>query len=59
MDIARQVEAGDAYIELERDRDVAKGQWEKLKADNPCKLLNHLASGTFCPRLPRSIARSI
>jgi len=34
MDVARQIEAGDAYIDL--DRKDAKAQWAKIKADNPC-----------------------
>ncbi|KAF9226316.1 GroES-like protein [Gyrodon lividus] len=33
MDIAKQLEAGDEYIEL--DRQNPEPQWEKLKADNP------------------------
>lgn len=32
-EVARQLEAGDEYIEL--DRENAKPQWEKLKQDNP------------------------
>ena len=37
MDIARKVSAADHYLDLERDRDAAKKQWDQLKADNPCK----------------------
>lgn len=37
MDIARKVQAADHYLDLERDRDEAKKQWDQLKADNPCK----------------------
>ncbi|KNZ82272.1 L-threonine 3-dehydrogenase [Termitomyces sp. J132] len=33
MDIARQLEAGDEYIEL--DRQNPEAQWQKLKEDNP------------------------
>ena len=33
MDIARKVEAADAYIDL--DRQNAKAQWEQIKQDNP------------------------
>ncbi|KAG6329874.1 hypothetical protein ID866_9216, partial [Astraeus odoratus] len=33
MDIAKQLDAGDEYIEL--DRKNPEPQWEKLKADNP------------------------
>jgi D-arabinitol dehydrogenase (NADP+) len=33
MDIARQLEAGDEYIELDRQNPDA--QWQKLKDDNP------------------------
>lgn len=34
MDIARKVEAADAYIDL--DRQNAKEQWAQIKKDNPC-----------------------
>lgn len=37
MDIARKVQAADHYIDLERDRDAAKKQWDQLKIDNPCE----------------------
>jgi threonine dehydrogenase-like Zn-dependent dehydrogenase len=33
MDLAKQLEAGDEYIELDRQNPAA--QWEKLKQDNP------------------------
>ncbi|PSR78589.1 hypothetical protein PHLCEN_2v7336 [Hermanssonia centrifuga] len=33
MDVAKQLDAGDQYIEL--DRQNPEAQWEKLKADNP------------------------
>jgi len=36
MDIARKVEAADAYIDL--DRANADEQWAQIKKDNPCKL---------------------
>jgi D-arabinitol dehydrogenase (NADP+) len=35
MDIARQVEAGDAYIDL--DRANAADQWAQIKKENPRK----------------------
>jgi len=35
MDIARQVEAGDAYIDL--DRANAAEQWAQIKKENPRK----------------------
>lgn len=35
MDLARQLDAGDAYIDL--DRQDAKAQWAKIKEDNPCQ----------------------
>ena len=41
MDVARQVEAADTYIDL--DRKDAKAQWAKIKEDNPC---THSSSGT-------------
>ena len=34
MDIARKVEAADAYIDLEREN--ADAQWAQIKKDNPC-----------------------
>lgn len=37
MDIARKIEAADHYLDLERDEDAAKKQWDQLLADNPCK----------------------
>lgn len=37
MDIARQVEAGDAYIDL--DRANAAEQWAQIKKENPRKCL--------------------
>lgn len=33
MDLARQIDAGDTYIDL--DRSDAKAQWDKIKTDNP------------------------
>lgn len=36
MDIARKVNAADAYIDL--DRANAKEQWAQIKKDNPCEL---------------------
>ncbi len=35
MDLARQLEAGDSYVDL--DRKDAKAQWAKVKTDNPCE----------------------
>lgn len=36
MDIARKVEAADAYIDLEREN--ADAQWAQIKKDNPREL---------------------
>jgi len=42
MDIARKVEAADAYIDL--DRANADEQWAQIKKDNPCKFeANHIS----------------
>lgn len=35
MDLARQLEAADSYIDL--DRKDAKAQWAKIKEENPRK----------------------
>ncbi|KAI9632638.1 chaperonin 10-like protein [Dioszegia hungarica] len=35
MDIARKIEAADHYLDLERDEDAAKKQWDQLLTDNP------------------------
>jgi D-arabinitol dehydrogenase (NADP+) len=35
MDLARQLDAADAYIDL--DRQNAKSQWEQIKKENPCE----------------------
>jgi D-arabinitol dehydrogenase (NADP+) len=37
MDLARKIEAGDSYIDL--DRANAETQWAQIKKDNPCELL--------------------
>jgi len=37
MDTAKRLNCADAYIPL--NRKDAKAQWEKIKTDNPCKLL--------------------
>lgn len=34
MDIARQCDAADVYVDLPRDKQEAKGAWDKLLADN-------------------------
>jgi D-arabinitol dehydrogenase (NADP+) len=35
MDIARRINAADAYIDL--DRANADEQWDRIKAENPCE----------------------
>lgn len=39
MDLARQLDAADAYIDL--DRQNAKSQWAQIKEENPCQFPQH------------------
>lgn len=45
MDLARQLEAADSYIDL--DRKDAKAQWAKIKEENPREFVS-LPAGVLC-----------